>query len=141
MLFWQTWQYRITGILYWSMNYWLGWGTPIPPAEERFPRGVWKSDTMMGDGYFIYPGTAVNKPLSSLRLETLRDGIEDYELLYLLNSRVEQNPQADAATLEQARELLKVPPTVSKNLIEFDRDGAGMDAAREEIARLIEALQ
>ncbi len=144
-LFWQTWQVGATGILYWGLNYWLHWDAPVPPPEKRFPNGPWVASTTyretIGDGYFIYPGPAVDQPLSSLRLETIRDGIEDYELLYLLRGLVEQRSDADAATLRLAREVLKVRPGVSKNLREFDRDGAAIDAERQVIARLIERLQ
>jgi len=145
-LFWQTWQNRVTGVLYWGLNYWVSWGAEMPPAEKRFPNGPWFSSTTsvdgnyMGDGYFFYPGPAVNKPLSSLRLETIRDGIEDYELLYRLNELVRARPDAAAETVALAREVLKVRPTVSKNLREFDRDGKHMDAERRVIAELIGKL-
>ncbi|PIY49798.1 MAG: hypothetical protein COZ06_12710 [Armatimonadetes bacterium CG_4_10_14_3_um_filter_66_18] len=78
--------------------------------------------------------------LSSLRLETIRDGIEDYELLYLLDSLVEAKPNADLGLLAQAREVLKVRPAVSKSLREFDRTGEAMEAERAVIAALIEKL-
>ena len=145
-LFWQTWQHRITGVLYWGLNYWISWDAPVPPPEKRFPNGPWFATTdnlgagYAGDGYFIYPGTAVDKPLSSLRLETIRDGIEDYELLYLLDSLVEAKPNADLGLLAQAREVLKVRPAVSKSLREFDRTGEAMEAERAVIAALIEKL-
>jgi hypothetical protein len=144
-LFWQTWQYHCTGVLYWGLNYWNSMDGPTPPEKRRFPNGPWSSATTgsnyMGDGYFIYPGKAPDKPLSSLRLETIRDGIEDYEMLYLLNSLVAKNPKADAATLDLAREVLAVRPQVSKNLTNFDRTGEEMEAERAVIARLIEKLQ
>jgi len=145
--FWQSWQHDITGVLYWGLNYWLSWGADVPPVEERFPDGPWVASTTnvradyMGDGYFIYPGPSVDKPLSSIRLETIRDGIEDYDLLYLLNSVVEKAQNADPETLKLAREVLAVRPAVSKDLTNFDRDGAAMDAEREVIAELIEKLQ
>ncbi len=145
-LFWQTWQYRVTGVLYWGLNYWLSWGAEMPPVHQRFPNGPWSSSTTseagnhMGDGYFFYPGPAVDRPLSSLRLETIRDGIEDYELLYRLDELVRTNPEADAEALALAQEVLKVRPQVSQNLRQFDREGTAMDAERELIARLISRL-
>lgn len=145
-LFWQTWQYKITGVLYWGLNYWLSWDAPVPAAGERFPSGPWVSSTTnlgsghIGDGYFIYPGKTIDHPLSSLRLETLRDGIEDYEMLYLLNSLVDQSPDASPETLALASEVLKIRSTVSKNLTEFDREGTAMESERQVIAGLIEEL-
>ena len=154
-LFWQTWQYHCTGVLYWGLNYWSGMDRPLTPEQRAFPRGPWQSTTTganyMGYGYFIYPGFTPDKPLSSLRLETIRDGIEDYELLHLLNSLVERGagvsvrgagtPARDPATLARAREVLKVRPEVSKNLRDFDRNGEAMDRERAEIVRLIGRLE
>jgi hypothetical protein len=139
-LFWQSRQYEVSGLLYWSMNYWLGWDTPIPPAEKRYPRGPWRSDTGWGDGYFMYPSEKVDHPLSSVRLESIRDGLEDYDLLALLQDTVDANPGADARLVARARTLLKVPAAVSRNLTEFDRDGREMDRARQHAAQIIEAL-
>jgi hypothetical protein len=42
-----------------------------------------------GDGYFIYPGPDEH-PLSSFRLENLRDAQEDYEYLYTLRSLTDE---------------------------------------------------
>ena len=75
------------------------------------------------------------------RLETIRDGTEDYELLYLLNSLVEKRPDADPDTLARAREILKIRTPVSKSLSELDRTGEAMEAARHAIAKLIERFQ
>ena len=151
-LFWQTWQYHCTGVLYWGLNYWSWMDRPLTPEQHAFPRGPWQSTTTgqnyHGDGYFIYPGLTADKPLSSLRLETIRDGIEDYELLHLLSTLVERatrgagvSPADIAATLARAREVLKVRPEVSKSLREFDRNGAAMDRERAEIVKLIEKLE
>ncbi len=49
-------------------------------------RGGWIANTFLdynGDGYLLYPDKD-GKPLSSIRLECLRDGFEDYEYLALL---------------------------------------------------------
>ena len=88
----------------------------------------------------MYPGPAQDRPLSSIRLETIRDGIEDDELLYLLDS-LARRPGAGAEAVKEGEELLKVRPAVSRNLREFDRDGSEMDAERDVIAGLVERLR
>jgi hypothetical protein len=138
-LFWQLRQQRARGLLYWGLNYWLSWEQPIP--SPRFPDADWTSNTINGDGYSIYPGREVSRPLSSMRLETIRDGIEDYDLLCLLEDTVRGHPSADPRDLALAQEVLSVRPRVSKSLTEFDRDGAAIDAEREVIARLIMRLR
>jgi len=139
MLFTQTWQHHVTGVLYWGLNYWLDWNKP--PAAPRFPDAPWRGVTdnegadYCGDGYFIYPGPAVDQPLSSIRLETLRDGVEDYEYLYLLNelSRGRNAPQ-------EVQRLLAVPPEVSPSLTGFTRDPQVFREYREQLAEWIERL-
>jgi chemotaxis methyl-accepting protein methylase len=51
-----------------------------------------------GDAFIVYPDRASKSVYSSIRLETMREGIEDYELLLLLKQK---NPAA-AEQLSQA---------------------------------------
>ena len=46
-----------------------------------------------GDGCFIYPGE--NGPLPSIRLENLRNGIEDWELIKLVRDKMNGNMQSN----------------------------------------------
>jgi hypothetical protein len=139
MLFTQSWQYKVTGVLYWGLNYWISWGAPV--TEPKFPAGEWKSSTtydsagLLGDGYSIYPGPTADHPLSSIRLETMRDGIEDYEYLY----RLAELSRGKAVPKEVA-ELLAVPPSISKSLTEYTADPAAYRAFRERLAYWIERL-
>ncbi len=140
ILFTQDWQYQVTGLLYWGLNYWLSWDAPVP--QPRFPEGPWQASTTNeatnyhGDGYFIYPGPTPDHPLSSIRLETLRDGIEDYEYLYLLNERTKGRDVP-----AEAKQLLAVPPEVSKSLTDYTRDPEVLRKYRESVAEWIERLE
>jgi hypothetical protein len=139
MLFCQTWQHKVTGVLYWGLNYWISWGAEVP--EPRFPRGPWYSSTSNehanyhGDGYFIYPGATVDAPLSSIRLETLRDGVEDYEYLALL---AELSRDRDVPA--EAERLLAVPPEISPSLTGYTRDPDTFRRYRARLAEWIERL-
>jgi hypothetical protein len=139
MLFTQTWQHHVTGVLYWGLNYWLDWGKP--PVSPRFPNAPWRGTTdneaagYCGDGYVIYPGATPDRPLSSIRLETLRDGVEDYEYLYRLNELTQGRDVP-----EEARRLLAVPPEVSATLTDFTREPQVFRTYREQIATWIERL-
>lgn len=74
---WQMKQLGVTGMLYWAVDYWKVnyWDTYSP-----WPSGVY------GDGMLIYSGYRFNSPypVSTLRLESIRDGIEDYQMLSML---------------------------------------------------------
>ncbi len=81
ILFWQAYQNGAEGFLYWSANSW----TAVNDPWSSMLTVSWISDSTYGDGSLLYPGNFINKyyPASSIRLETIRDGIEDYELLLL----------------------------------------------------------
>lgn len=68
------------GFLRWSYNDW-----PDNPYEHP-EWGDWPT----GDVFFVYPGT--NGPVSSLRWEQLREGIQDYELAMLASANI-QDPE------------------------------------------------
>ena len=96
-----------------------------------------------GDGRFLYPPnkdvlndrkTYVAGPVSSIRWEMLREGIEDFEYFALLKDLVAKRgpcPEAD---------LLAVPQDVVKSTTEFSGDPQGMMRHREALARAIEKL-
>jgi hypothetical protein len=57
-------------------------------SGDKWPKVPWVANAFRnynGDGYLLYPGADL-KPLSSIRLEALRDGLEDYEYLWTLDS-------------------------------------------------------
>ncbi|GIX06662.1 MAG: hypothetical protein KatS3mg115_1065 [Candidatus Poribacteria bacterium] len=151
---WQTWKYKLDGILIWQSNYWTS-PTAFPdrlqnPYEDpmsyqtgygRPPGyiGYWGN----GDGRFLYPpeevftgeGPVLEGPVSSIRWEMLREGIEDYEYLWLLRSAVERwngreglDPQAQE-TVRRAAKLLEVPPEITDGADRlFARAGADLSA-------------
>ena len=116
-------------------------------AGKRWPEVPWNTFTCAsfnGDGSLIYPGPD-GSPISSIRLECIRDGIEDYEYFCLLNGLVEQAEKAgakvDPVLLASAHRILKVKDEVATSLVEYTRDPAVLLAARREVARAVEALQ
>jgi len=80
LLHWVNFKYDLPGYLHWGFNYWHG--DPFADLEPN-----WGGDNFLpaGDSHITYPGKT--GPLSSIRLEAMRDGIEDYELLRLLESK------------------------------------------------------
>ena len=84
LLWWMTYQQGVTGFLYYTMNRW-----PNQEAVMRVDgrnRTNWNPasyETANGDGCLFYAGP--EGPITTIRLENVRDGIEDYELLNLLD--------------------------------------------------------
>lgn len=105
-----------------------------------------------GDGRFVYPPPSLytgdatqpvtDGPVPTIRLEMLRDGLEDYEYFVILKRVLaEKGTKVDAALRASTAALLIVPESVSRSLTEFNTDPAAMQVHREKLARAIEALQ
>ncbi len=74
------------GFLRWAYNSW----PENPLTDSRYTK--WPA----GDTYFIYPG-----PLSSVRFERLREGIQDFEKIRILQKEFLTNPSAEAKLLKK----------------------------------------
>ncbi|MBZ5543917.1 MAG: DUF4091 domain-containing protein [Acidobacteriia bacterium] len=85
LLHWLNFRYGFTGFLHWGWNYW----SPEPTNDTQ---PVIDNNTELlppGDAFIVYPDPAHKSVYSSIRLEAMREGIEDYELLRVLK---EKNP-------------------------------------------------
>ncbi|MBP1967659.1 hypothetical protein J2Z65_006931 [Paenibacillus aceris] len=71
-------------VKHWGFNYYMG---DQDPFEQSSPvlTNLSASRLPPGDTHIAYPGT--DGPWGSLRLEAMRSGIEDYELLMCLAKR------------------------------------------------------
>lgn len=73
---------RFDGFLRWAYNSWVD----NPFADCRWPKRNWPA----GDCFLVYPGNR-----TTLRFETLRDGIEDFEKIQILR-KAAQKPGASS---------------------------------------------
>jgi len=161
---WETWKYGLDGLLVWQTTYWTS-GNAYPGEAMQNPwedAMSWQSGYGLpkggrrpwgnGDGRFLYPpnrrpGVDMTKyvegPVPSIRWEMLRDGIEDYEYLWLLRRQVDRLKEAGAppANYAEAESLLTVPPEVCSSLTEFATTPEPIHARRRQVAKAIEALQ
>jgi hypothetical protein len=155
---WQTWQRNIVGILVWETDYWtsrgdlaqnpyedpMGYVAGSRPNERKY----WGN----GDGRFLYPplaaaapGTSgepiIEPPVSSIRWEMLREGIEDYEYLWLLRDLIgRRRTSLAAADVARYESLLKVPEVVTRDMTRFTTDPRPIYVRRAAIAAAIEQL-
>ena len=125
------------------MSYVSGYGTP------NGTKSYWGN----GDGRFIYPPEAaavpgksgprpvLQPPVSSIRWEMLREGVEDYEFLWLLRDRVTKKRNSLAPDeVKQYESLLDVPAAITKDMTTFTADPAAIYARRAAIAEAIENI-
>ena len=133
MLPWMCWKYGLGGLLYWSVNYWT-----TDPYQEPM-NTPWQQN---GNGSLFYPGP--DGPVSSIRLETLRDGMEDYEYLAHLSGIVHAaraGGRTGPALLEEAGRLLRVDPTLVASMRNYTVQTDVLQNRRAAVARMIERLQ
>ena len=76
---WMQRAYGIAGNLYWAV-------TSVDSGDDVYSEAAWPA----GDGCLVYPGAKYGHygPLPSMRLERIRDGMEEYELLAALEQKL-----------------------------------------------------
>jgi hypothetical protein len=136
MVPWITARYNMDGILYWAMNWWSE--TPNPWLDAvTFISGFVCSDggVLNGEGCVFYPGDYtkrytgqpnVDGPVSSIRFELLREGMEDYEYLWMLKD----SGKKDFAD-QQVRNLVIDVSAFSRNVEELYSTRKAMARALE----------
>ncbi|NLN91832.1 MAG: DUF4091 domain-containing protein [Candidatus Hydrogenedens sp.] len=160
---WQTWERNIVGFLIWHSILWhsvTGYPDPEHPQNPYEDTMAWSysygEETPLpwgnGDARFLYPPEAVadgrpskanfEAPVDTIRIEMLRDGIEDYEYLAMLRSAIEEKKEhLTEEELETFTALLEVPDTISKTLSIFTKDPAPIEAQRRKVAEALEILE
>lgn len=160
---WQSWQYGVQGILIWATTYWTS-PSAFPPPKLQDPWadpmsyvsgydykpgqiGYWGN----GDGRFLYPPRAalagetpcLEGPVTSVRWENLRDGMEDYEYLWLLEQALRSPHWAGRQTklVQEASALLTIPPAISQDTRNFTTDPRVLLKHRDRVARMLEQLK
>jgi hypothetical protein len=120
LLAWLTHRYRADGLLYWHVNYWAK--NPVIRDWREPYLDDWTLPCiarMTGDGVLAYP--LADGLASSLRLEAVRDGSEDYDLLAAVAAR-HGSERADAL----ADKLIR-------SMTDFSRDPQALQQVRDEL--------
>lgn len=116
MLPWIAAQRHLDGFLRWSYNSW---------TSDPFTQPVYIFT--QGDEYLVYPGR--NGPMSSIRWEQLKEGIEDFELIDEL--RKKDGGTADSDALAQALS------TATRNLDGRTKDVTDVETARAAVVKAL----
>lgn len=140
-------KYKPGGFLYYSVANWpIEFQTgPITsgPYTNWDSRTIWhesKQGWASGDGSLFCAGP--DGPIPTIRLENIRDGLEDYEYLKILEditrivNRCPETPQQQAFVSE-AQALLAVPGTIVTSVATYSRDSQAFYSYREQIAQKI----
>lgn len=102
VLSWMQYDYNVSGTLYWCVNYYY----EIAEDGNMVPRDVWNHPSPIegyaGDGYLLYPGAdyGVYGPIGTMRLESIREGNEDYEYFWMFQQKIQEYNEAHGTTYD-----------------------------------------
>jgi hypothetical protein len=161
MWLWISYRYQLHGILIWSTTYW----NSRSASPKDFLQNPWKDPMSYvngygwahqqithwgnGDGRLFYPpnrNPLVDKkkylggPVNSLRLEILREGLEDYEYFVLLENLIQKAKKSKRNSVKDAKNLLNFPEYIFKNGQYYNKDPRVLLEYRKKIAKTIEHL-
>lgn len=130
---WMMANYDIVGNLFWAVNVYARVKNDIYfPIDDYYEGDACRYPGVNGDGYLFYPGKpyGYDRPMGSLRLEAIRDGLEEYELFYDLKNTLSDLEIDQQATFD----------FLTKTLYEGTKIHAqcsDMDNARDDLVKLI----
>ena len=108
--------------------------SPTVRNRTRYPNG---------DGYFLYSGEIIgrNEIFPSVRLESVRDGQEDYEYFKILENLAQKTGDASAKkTLEKVKSFAVYPNARGTRSAELLPNPERLESLRREVAEQIERL-
>lgn len=126
VLHWFNYRFDLKGYLHWGYNSWTD--DPFEaPGQHR------------GDGWHVYPKKG--GLLDSLRWEQMRNGIQDYECLWLLQDKVRQMKgtmsQRVSSLIDPSRRSLEIAASVVKTTDNYSNDPNVLYAAKRQILQEI----
>ena len=134
VLHWMNYLYDLDGYLHWGLNQ---FAPGDPYTQEALSKGL-----PLGDRAIAYPGT--DGLLGSLRFSAMRDGLQDYEYLWVLENelaRVKHTLGEEAFWLDPRQRPLELCRRVVESFHDYTRDSVVMLDTRDAIAREIERLR
>jgi hypothetical protein len=132
---WMTYRENLEGLLRWSYTAW-----PTDPFGK--PEGDGKYTA--GDLFIVYPGES--GPLASVRWEALLEGMQDFELLHMLNDEIAAAREAGLAHEAELAETgmdraVRLVAGESQTLLDYTTDPRDIERAREWITDRILKLR
>lgn len=97
---WRGYKFEADGVCFWNATDWADWDTDAPPGDPYTNAG----GRYAGASMIFYPGAkfGYDGPIGSIRLKTLRRGLQDFEYLRLIEQSGRRNRQELAALCDRA---------------------------------------
>ena len=141
---WMKYDKKISGHLYWAVNFWYKCYS-YDNGGQYGHRDLWNDpktfEKANGDGHLIYPGGdyALKTPISTLRLESIREGNEDYEYLWLFAQKIEELNASKGTDFDSDAILSKFYSRIYTG-VKPKTDAQEFKAVRSELLQLLEKL-
>ena len=124
VLHWLNYRYDLSGFLHWGWNYWIT-ENPFKDAGEH-----------VGDGWHVYP--AKDGLINSLRWEQMRNGIQDYEYLWMLEKETRHLKDSLGARfdwIDPTQRGKEIASRVVMSLRDYTKDPLVLYQARKEVLK------
>lgn len=125
---------RPDGFLYYQISIWNAVKPIVSGPYTQWPARSWT--TYNGDGACTCVGPG-GMPLSTIKLENFRDGLDDYAYAMMLE-RMLKSGKGDVAWRTQAKAALAVPRELMKTMTSYSYDPEKLYCWRDVMADLIE---
>ena len=132
--------YNVEGTLFWNTCYYSKCTQGVVT-----PRDIWNDpiswETCAGDGMLLYPGYTfgIKGPITTLRLENLLAGNEEYEYLWIINEKVQEYNSIHKTTYVTNTLLAKYYSQLFEDMI-IKLDTDVFEEVRIQLLEVLEAL-
>jgi len=160
MWLWISYKYNLTGIVVWQSNQWHRSGGAAP---DDVLQNIWEDPMTYksgygtpygsapefgnGDGMFFYPPNRdpnndktkyLTGPVPSMRLEILREGLDDYDYMMLLENCIKEANPGQKSLVKKAEKVLDFSSEVFVNDTEYTKNPEVLMEYREQMGELLE---
>lgn len=133
---WMMSEYDVIGNLYWAVSVYARYnGVSYQPIEDFYNGSAERFPDVNGDGYLFYPGApyGLTKPVASMRIEAIRDGNEEFEILYDLSEAYKAQGESLKAVQRSFSDLI-----YSGTKVRYENVSEQFAAARRAVIELAE---
>jgi hypothetical protein len=146
IIFWICWSQRLSGFLHWGYNFWKPWASlpadvPVNPWFDSTAGSIYVHDRLplpAGDPHIVYPGR--DSICDSLRWEVVRKGMEDFELLTLLEKGANGKKGTPRDRAAAKRLVNRIREELAVDSDHFVSDERTLLAVRDEVGALVSRL-
>lgn len=160
MWIWMSYKYNLTGILVWSSNQWNGARRAAP---DGIVQNIWEDPMTYksghgtpynsapefgnGDGMFFYPPNRdpnndktkyLTGPVPSIRLEILREGLDDYDYMMMLEKCIKEANPGHKKLVSKARKVLDFGSEIFESDTVYTKNPEILMEYRQQMGNLLE---